>query len=105
MQGISGAGMDKATKQYRQYIFKLNHKLAKKTAKQGTVDPESGLVKFKGMLRAAAKVSRHPLSAFKSSSIFWLLQSLPHPRRSCIPCPLKRSDLCGHKRDCSVCVT
>ena len=58
VQGISGNGMDKATKQYRQYIFKLNHKLAKKTAKQGHMEPEAGLVKFKGMLRAASKVRR-----------------------------------------------
>ena len=66
VQGISGNGMDKATKQYRQYIFKLNHKLAKKTAKQGHMDPESGLVKFKGMLRAASKVRQDalPLSGF-----------------------------------------
>ena len=58
MQGISGNGMDKATKQYRQYIFKLNHKLARKAAKHGVDSAvDSGGVKAKGMLRAASRVS------------------------------------------------
>lgn len=50
--------MDKATKQYRQYIFKLNHKLARKSAKQGPgISPAPGAFKAKGMLRAASRVS------------------------------------------------
>ena len=47
--------MDKATKQYRQYIFKVNHKLARKPTKQGQPQ-DKGNMKVKGMLRAASKV-------------------------------------------------
>ena len=56
-QGISGNGMDKATKQYRQYIFKVNHKLARKSNKQGQPQDKANM-KVKGMLRAASKVPR-----------------------------------------------
>lgn len=61
MQGISGNGMDKATKQYRQYIFKVNHKLARKPTKQGQPQ-DKGNMKVKGMLRAASKVHLPHLS-------------------------------------------
>lgn len=48
--------MDKATKQYRQYIFKLNHKLARRAGKKGDEVPDAGPLKAKGILRAASKV-------------------------------------------------
>ena len=54
-QGISGSGMDKATKQYRQYIFKVNHKLSRKAAKMGDATVADN-PKVRGMLRAASKV-------------------------------------------------
>jgi len=57
IKGISGNGMDKATKQYRQYIFKVNHKLARKSSKQGQ-PPERPNMKVKGMLRAASKIQK-----------------------------------------------
>ena len=53
-QGIAGHGMDKATKQYRQYIFKLNHKLSRKAANLGCAG-----VRMKGMVKAASKVCLH----------------------------------------------
>lgn len=64
VKGISGNGMDKATKQYRQYIFKVNHKLARKSSKQGLA-PEKPSMKVKGMLRAASKIQK----TNKSSSL------------------------------------
>ena len=47
--------MDKATKQYRQYIFKVNHKLSRKAAKMGDTSVADN-PKVRGMLRAASKV-------------------------------------------------
>ena len=61
--------MDKATKQYRQYIFKVNHKLSKKAAKLGDAALADNH-KVRGMLRAASKVGTRPTDVPEHTS--WL---------------------------------
>ena len=69
-QGISGSGMDKATKQYRQYIFKVNHKLSRKAARLGDASVADSH-KVRGMLRAASKVQSQLQDSFPSAEPLW----------------------------------
>lgn len=64
--------MDKATKQYRQYIFKVNHKLSRKAAKMGNTTYADSM-KVRGMLKAASKVAAHFMmsSIIVTLFLFW----------------------------------
>lgn len=76
--------MDKATKQYRQYIFKVNHKLSRKAAKMGDASLTDN-PKVRGMLRAASKVD------FKQNSLNQHFLRCQSRRCKCMQCLLSYS--------------